>query len=87
MQLARVINQVISTTKHEALRGQRLLLVQPVGIDRSTPLKRAPLVAVDTMGAAVGQLVITCEEGKAARLVLQAAAPPVRTLILGIVDE
>lgn len=87
MQLARVVNQVISTVHHPALDGQRLLLVKLVGLDRVTPLKRPPLVAVDTVGAGMGELVITCEEGKAARLVLNNDTPPVRTLILGIVDE
>ena len=87
MQLGRVVDQVVSTVHHPALDGQRLLLVKLVGPDREIIAKRAPLVAVDTVGAGVGQLVLTCEEGKAAKLVLQNAAPPVRTLILGIVDE
>ena len=78
---------MISTTHHPALDGQRLLVVQLMATDRVTPLKRPPLVAVDTIGAGLGQLVITCEEGKAAKLVLNNPAPPVRTLILGIVDE
>ncbi len=87
MQLGRVVDQVISTIHHPALDGQRLLLVKLVGPDRQILPKRAPLVAVDTVSAGVGQLVLTCEEGKAAKLVLANDSPPVRTLILGIVDE
>ncbi|MCC7491376.1 MAG: EutN/CcmL family microcompartment protein [Fimbriimonadaceae bacterium] len=87
MQLGRVVDQVVSTTKHESLVGQRLLVVQLVKVDRRTSQGKPPLVAVDTVGAAVGQLVLTCEEGKAAKLILQSPNPPVRTLILGIVDE
>jgi microcompartment protein CcmK/EutM len=87
MQLGRVVDQVVSTIHHAALDGQRLLLVRMVATDGRTPLRRAPLVAVDPLGAAVGQLVLTCEEGKAAKQVLRNDAPPVRTFILGIVDE
>lgn len=82
-----MIDQVVSTVHHPAINGQRLLLVQLMELDRQTPQARPPLVAVDTVGAGLGSLVITCEEGKAARLVLENDKPPVRTLILGIVDE
>ncbi len=87
MQLGRVVDQVVSTIHHSALDGQRLLVVQLVATDRRTPLRRPPLVAVDPLGARLGQLVLTCEEGKAAKQVLRNDAPPVRTFILGIVDE
>jgi microcompartment protein CcmK/EutM len=87
MQLARVVDQVISTIAHPALAGQRLLLVRLVATDGQTSLGRPPLVAVDPLGARVGQLVLTCEEGKAARLVLGNDMAPVRTFLLGIVDE
>ncbi|HAZ62114.1 MAG TPA: ethanolamine utilization protein EutN [Armatimonadetes bacterium] len=87
MQLARVRDQVVSTIHHPAVDGQRLLVVTVVGADGRTPVGRAPLVAVDPLGARTGQLVVTCEEGKAARQVLQNDAPPVRTFILAIVDE
>lgn len=87
MQLGRVIDQVVSTIHHPSLEGRRLLLVKPVGIDRTCPLPGAPLVALDIVGARVGQLVLTCEEGKAAQQVLGTDRAPVRTLILGIVDE
>lgn len=87
MQLGRVVDQVVSTVHHSALDGQRLLVIRLVGCDGQTPLGRPPLVAVDPLGARLGQLVLTCEEGKAAKQVLKNDAPPVRTFILGIVDE
>ncbi len=86
MHLARVIDQVISTVRHPTLAGSRLLCVQLVELDRVTPQNKPPLVAVDVMGAGPGELVLCCEEGRAARQILNADAP-VRTLILGIVDE
>lgn len=86
MQLARVIDQVISTTRHPTIAGCRLLLVQAVDLDRTTLLARPPLVAVDCVGAGPGELVLTCEEGRAARQIIGTECP-VRTLILGLVDE
>ncbi len=87
MQIGRVVDEVVSVHHHPALAGQKLLLVQPLALDRETPLDRPPLVAVDTVGAGRGALVLTCEEGRAARIMLNSDSPPVRTLILGIVDD
>lgn len=86
MQLARVIDQVISTVRHPTIGGCRLLLVQLVELDRASLQKKPPLVAVDCIGAGPGELVLTCEEGRAARQMIGTDCP-VRTLILGLVDE
>ena len=53
MQLARVIGNVVSTRKDDNLTGITLLVVQPLTIDRR-PAGR-PLVAVDAVGAGVGE--------------------------------
>jgi microcompartment protein CcmK/EutM len=88
MQLGRVVDSVVSAYHHPVVAGHKLLLVQLVQPDGRTPQPgRPPLVAVDTVGAGQGALVLTCEEGRAARQVLQHDRPPVRTLILGIVNE
>ncbi len=53
MQLARVIGNVISTHKDQSLTGHKLLVLQPV-----TPVRRdigRPVVAVDSVGAGVGE--------------------------------
>ena len=87
MQLGRVIDQVVSTVRHPSTEGHRLLVVKLVTTDRQQLADGPPLVAVDTVGARAGQLVITCEEGRMAQEVLGHEQTPVRTLILGIVDE
>ena len=55
MQLARVIGTVVSTVKNEALEGRKLLIVQ--SLNRNLEPSGKPLVAVDAIGAGVGELV------------------------------
>ncbi|HEY7286797.1 MAG TPA: EutN/CcmL family microcompartment protein [Vicinamibacterales bacterium] len=84
MQLARVIGDVVATRKDEALSGIKLLLVQPMTPERQ-PVGR-PLVAVDAVGAGVGEDVFFVR-GKEASFPFYPAEPPVDAGIVGIVDE
>ena len=74
MQLARVIGAVVATRKDENLVGIRLMLVQPLTPDRQ-PAGR-PLVAVDGIGAGVGEEVFFVR-GKEASFPFYPAEPPV----------
>ena len=84
MQLARVIGDVIATRKDENLAGLTLLLVQPLNADRQ-PSGR-PLVAVDSVGAGVGEHVFFVR-GKEASFPFYPVEPPVDAGIVGIVDH
>jgi ethanolamine utilization protein EutN len=84
MQIARVIGDVVATRKDEALVGIALLLVQPLTPDRQ-PVGR-PLVAVDAVGAGVGEDVFFVR-GKEASFPFYPAEPPVDAGIVGIVDR
>ena len=84
MQLARVIGDVVVTRKDEQLAGIKLLLLQPL-----TPMREPagrPLVAVDAVGAGVGEEVFFVR-GKEASFPFHPAAPPVDAGIVGIVDH
>ena len=83
MQLARVIGNVVATRKDESLTGITLLVVQPLSADR-TPVGR-PLVAVDAVGAGVGEEVFFVR-GKEASFPFYPAQPPVDAAIVGIID-
>jgi microcompartment protein CcmK/EutM len=83
MQLARVIGDIVSTRKDENLTGIKLLLVQPLTPARE-PSGR-PLVAVDAVGAGVGEEVFFVR-GKEASFPFYPAEPPVDAGIVGIVD-
>jgi ethanolamine utilization protein EutN len=85
MQLARVIGSVVSTQKHRKLHAAKLLLVQPQtphGEDRGPVL-----LAIDSVGAGIGERVIIVIEGKAAGQALGRKAAPVDVAIVGIVDQ
>jgi ethanolamine utilization protein EutN len=84
MQIARVIGDVVVTRKDEALAGLTLLLVQPLTPDRQ-PVGR-PLVAVDAVGAGVGEEVFFVR-GKEASFPFHPAEPPVDAGIVGIIDH
>ena len=84
MQIARVIGDVVMTRKDEELGGITLLIVQPLTPDRQ-PAGR-PIVAVDSVGAGVGEEVFFVR-GKEASFPFHPAAPPVDAGIVGIVDR
>jgi len=84
MQLARVIGDVVATRKDENLAGIKLLVVQPLTPDRE-PFGR-PLVAVDAVGAGVGEEVFFVR-GKEASFPFYPVEPPVDAGIVGIVDR
>ena len=85
MQIATVVGTVVATKKHPALEGAKLLLVQP-----QTPQgePRGPvLLAIDSVGAGVGELVLVVIEGKAAGDALGRRGAPVDAAIIGIIDH
>lgn len=84
MILARVVGEVVSTHKRPQFEGATLLLLQP-----ETPSGQAvgaTLVAIDSVGAGRGELVIAVLEGRAAAEALGKKLAPVDAAILGIVD-
>ena len=84
MHLARVIGDVVMSVKDPNLAGIKLLLVQPLTPERR-PAGR-PLVAVDSVGAGVGEEVFYVR-GKEASFPFYPAEPPVDAGIVGIVDH
>jgi ethanolamine utilization protein EutN len=80
-----VVGTVVSTQKHPKLHGAKLLLVQPELPDGTA--KGTPVLAVDSVGAGVGERVLLVIEGKAAGDALGRKGAPVDAAIVGIVDQ
>lgn len=83
MILGTVIGSVVSTRKHEALVGNKLLVVEPLQTQGDT-CKR--LVAIDTVGAGIGEVVLVTT-GHNAKYASYHQNAPVDAAIVGIVDE
>ena len=84
MHLARVIGDVVMTRKDANLTGLTLLVLQPLTPEREAVGR--PLVAVDAVGAGVGEEVFFVK-GKEASFPFFPAEPPVDAGIVGIVDH
>lgn len=84
MQLARVIGTVVATVKNESLEGRKLLVVQTLNKDLEPTGK--PMVAVDSVGAGVGELVFWCR-GKEASFPFKREDTPTDCTIIAIVDS
>ena len=84
MQLARVIGDVVVTRKEASLVGLKLLVLQPLTPERE-PAGRA-LVAVDAVGAGVGEEVFFVR-GREAAFPFYPVEPPVDAGIVGIIDD
>lgn len=85
MKLARVVGNVVSTINTSDLEDRTLLLCDLLDPD-GTP-SGGYQIAVDTVGAGAGERVLLLDEGNSARQVLAAPGAPIRTVIVGIVDE
>ncbi|HEU4594143.1 MAG TPA: EutN/CcmL family microcompartment protein [Pyrinomonadaceae bacterium] len=84
MQLARVIGTVVATVKNDSLEGRKLLVVQSLNSDLLP--QGPPLVALDAVGAGVGELVFWCR-GKEASFPFRREDTPTDCTIIGIVDS
>lgn len=90
MFLAKVTGSLVATQKVDAMRGQKLLVVEPFRLDPETHTKLVTtgrsFVTVDTLGAGVGELVLITQ-GSSARFTPETKELPIDTVIIGIVDR
>jgi len=84
MQIARVIGTVVSTVKNKPLEGRKILIVQT--LDADLKAKGKPIVALDAVGAGIGELVFWCR-GKEASFPFKRDETPTDCTIVGIIDS
>jgi ethanolamine utilization protein EutN len=89
MFLAKVEGAVVATKKDPSMSGRKLLLLRPQLVDEKDPTKFRPgvntIVAVDSVGAGIGEMVLFTQ-GSSARLAPNLKDAPVDAVIIGIVD-
>jgi ethanolamine utilization protein EutN len=84
--LCRVLGTVTATAKHPAFSGRKLMVVQP--LDERREAMGASFLAIDhTSSAGPKDLVLVLREGNGVRQVLGDSSLPIRSLIVGVVDE
>jgi ethanolamine utilization protein EutN len=84
MLICRVVGTVVATQKNRKLESAKLMLVQPLTLDDKP--RGTAMLAIDSVGAGVGEKVLVVFEGKAAGDALGRKAAAVDAAIVGIVD-
>ncbi len=85
MKICRVLGTVVATAKHPTHLGHKVLVVQP--LDEKGERQGTSFLAIDVVQAGKGDLVLVNSEGNGARQILKQQILPIRSLILGIVDQ
>lgn len=85
MILGRVIGEIHGSIKHSFYQGKKLLV-----IEKTSPAGASTgdyLIAVDSVGAGADERVLVLDEGTGARQVLDSKDGPVRSVVVGIIDD
>lgn len=85
MIMCKVIGSIVSTIKHDSFKNQKIMLVKPINPDGT--LKSGTMIAIDTVCAGVGDLVLVASEGRSAvELLGFSKREPLRSVIVGVID-
>lgn len=83
MIIGKVVGSVFSTRKSDKLIGNKFMIVEPIS---SMAGSEKQLVAIDIIGAGIGEYVLVAQ-GSSARIGCDMADAPVDAAIVGIIDE
>ncbi len=82
MIVGKVVGSVVATRKNERLLGNKFMIVEPI----ENMSAKGRIVAVDNVGAGIGEIVLVAK-GSAARIGCDLENAPVDAAIVGIVDN
>jgi len=85
MQIGEIVGHAVATVKHASMTGWRLPVVQLLGVDDQPDGE--PILAIDSLGAGVGDRVLVCNDGAGTRQMMKSKNSPVRWFVMGICDE
>jgi len=86
MFLAKIKGNIVSTPKNKFLIGHKLLIVHPIDYNGNL-VGQKDFIALDQIGAGIGDSVIVVQEGDAIEQILGHANAPVNTMVIAIVDD
>jgi ethanolamine utilization protein EutN len=84
VKVGRVIGNVVSTINHEFFDGERLLMVKLIDQDTDSD---DYLICTDVVGAGADETVLVLDEGASARRIYNIDTGPIRSVVVGIVDD
>lgn len=79
-----VVGHAVSSHCHPSLKGNKMLLCQP--IDAAGAAQGAPMVAIDLFGAGMHSKVFVSTDGLGARHIVHDEKSPVRNFVQGVID-
>ena len=85
MILGTVVGEIHSTINHPLYDGEKLLVIER--LDSAWRPTGNYLIAIDRVDAGVGETVLMIDEGNSARQILNAPNGPIRSMVVGIIDE
>jgi len=85
MILGRIVGEIHGTIKHPFYDGKRLLIIDK--LSHSGAPTGDYLIAADSVGAGADETVLVLDEGNGARQVFDSKDAPVRSVVVGIIDE
>ncbi len=83
MLIGKVTGSIVSTRKQDNLIGNKFMIVKPIGIANGEVKQ---VVAIDNIGAGIGEYVLVAQ-GSAARIGCGMAEAPIDAAIVGIIDD
>jgi ethanolamine utilization protein EutN len=86
MNLCKVLGSITATIKHPAFAGRKLMVVQPLD-EHQQPLGKSFIAVDHTSSAGPGDVVLVMREGGGVRQILGDKTLPIRSIIVGVVDE
>lgn len=84
MTLCKVTGTIVATQKKEQLKGKTILICQPISLDGKAIGR--DMLALDSVDAGVGDVVLVVQEGAAASQILKRSDVPVHSIIVAVVD-
>jgi ethanolamine utilization protein EutN len=84
VKVGRVIGNVVSTINHEFFDGERLLMVKLIDNAEDTD---DYLICTDVVGAGADETVLILDEGSSARTIYGIDTGPIRSVVVGIIDD
>ncbi len=82
MIMGKVVGNVVSTRKQDSLVGSKILEIQQIENRKETDKY---LIAIDSVGAGIGEIVLVTT-GSSARVLMSNPSAPVDAVVVGIVD-